>query len=150
MIKGIPAIATVIIHEPIDRVWKALVDPKDIARYMMGAQVTTTWKEGSPITWKGEWKGKPFEDTGRVLEVRQPDLLKYAHRSGNAPTAEEEHTVTIELKEVAGVTHVRLTQDHNATEEARAASEANWTAMLEGLKKLLGDAPVAKPEVTRN
>ncbi len=148
MINGIPAIATMIIHEPIERVWQALVDPKDIARYMMGAQVTTTWKEGSPITWKGEWKGKPFEDTGRVLEVREPDLLKYSHRSGNASTPEE-HIVTIELKEVAGVTHVRLTQDNNATEEARAASEANWTTMLEGLKRALGDAPVAKPEQPR-
>ncbi|HMC98357.1 MAG TPA: SRPBCC family protein [Flavobacteriales bacterium] len=145
---GIIARATAIIHEPVDRVWKALVDPEMIARYMMGAQVFSDWKEGSPIVWKGEWKGKAYEDHGQVLKVKEPELLKYSHRSGSDDQGEE-HTVTIELKEVAGVTHLRLTQDNNATEEARQHSEENWNRMLDGLKKVLGEAPVAKPEVPR-
>ncbi|MEO8589142.1 MAG: SRPBCC family protein [Flavobacteriales bacterium] len=149
MDNGIIAKATAIIHEPIERVWEALVDPEQIARYMMGTQVTSDWKEGSPIAWKGEWNNKAFEDTGRVLKNQEPELLKYSHRSGTRSDATAEHIVTIELKEVAGVTHLRLTQDNNATEEACAESEKNWTAMLDGLKKMLGEAPVAKPEAPR-
>ncbi len=149
MSKGIEAIVTTIIHAPIDRVWKALIDPEDIARYMMGARVNTDWVEGNPIHWSGEWKGKAFEDEGRVLKVREPDLLAYTHNSASADGTTEEHVVTIELKEVGGVTHLRLTQDGNATQTAREHAEANWTQMLDQLKKMLGEAPVPSPEVTR-
>ncbi len=148
MSSGNIAEVTTIIHEPIDRVWQALVDPELIAKYMMGAQVSTDWKEGSPIMWKGEWKGKPFEDHGTVITVREPDLLKYTHTSGASSDAKE-HTVTVELKEAANVTHLHLTQDGNATEKEREESEKNWSAMLDGLKKVLGEAPVSTPEQAR-
>ena len=131
----------------MEHVWKALTDPDEIAKYMMGARITTDRNEGSPIVWRGEWKGKPFEDMGRVPAYREPDLLRYAHRSGNAP--DEEHIVTIEMKDVAGVTHVRLTQDNNTTQEAADKAQANWSMMLDGLKVMLGEAPVAPPEVPR-
>jgi hypothetical protein len=45
--------------------------------------------------------------------------------------------VTIELAKQDGATLVSLSQDNNANEEARAHSEKNWNAMLDGLKKLL-------------
>ncbi len=139
------ASVTTVMHERIDRVWKALLDPADIAKYMMGAQVDTDWQEGSPITWKGEWQGKSFEDHGRVLKVREPDLLKYSHTGPDG----SEHIVTIELKETAGSTHLRLSQDNNPTAKAKEHAEANWTTMLDGLKKLLGEAPVPPPEEMR-
>ena len=145
MTSTLTATVTTVIHERIDRVWKALLDPVDIGKYMMGAEVKTDWQEGSPITWKGELQGKPFEDHGRVLIVREPDLLKYSHTSPDG----SEHTVTIELKETAGATHIRLTQDNNPTEKAKEHAEANWTLMLDGLKKLLGEAPVPPPEEMR-
>ncbi len=119
MNNGIAARVTSIIHASLDRVWKALVDPEDIAKYMMGARVRTDWSEGSPIRWEGEWNGKPFEDVGRVLKVREPELLSYTHNSTEAEGATQEHVITIELKEVGGVTHLRLTQDNNSTEDAR-------------------------------
>lgn len=138
---------TTVIHEPIERVWQAFVDPDVIASYMMGALVTTDRKEGSPITWKGEWKGKAYEDSGQLIIVRGPDLLKYTRVSGADPA--QAHTITVELKEVAGVTHVKLTQDNNPTEEACTEAEKNWSAILDGLKQALGEAPVSKPEEAR-
>ncbi len=149
MSNTITANVTSIIHSPIDRVWRALTDPEDIAKYMMGAQVTTDWKAGSAITWKGEWKGKAFEDTGRVLTATEPDLLKCSHSSKTAEGAAEEHVITIELKEVGGATPLNLTQDNHATQEASDHAAENWTMMLDGLKKMLGEAPVIKPEVAR-
>lgn len=149
MNKGITAIVTSVIHAPVERVWKALVDPEDIAKYMMGARVTTSWSEGSSIQWKGEWKGKPFEDTGRVLKVKEPELLSYTHTSTGAEGASQEHVITIELKEAGGVTHLRLTQDNNHTDEERQHAEETWTLMLDELKKMLGEAPVPAPETAR-
>jgi uncharacterized protein YndB with AHSA1/START domain len=55
------------IDAPVAKVWRALVTPALIKRYMFGATVESTWKEGGEITWKGEWKGKPYEDKGVIL-----------------------------------------------------------------------------------
>lgn len=45
--------------------------------------------------------------------------------------------MTLELAQARGQTRVVLSQDNNATEEAREHSQENWKGMLEGLKKLL-------------
>ena len=38
-------------------VWNALVNPNIIKKYFFGAEVITNWKEGSPITFRGEFHG---------------------------------------------------------------------------------------------
>jgi hypothetical protein len=43
-----------------------------IEKYMFGTHVTSTWPEGKPITWKGEMKGKAYEDKGEILDI-EPD-----------------------------------------------------------------------------
>lgn len=61
--------ATATMNAPVSWVWDALVNPDVIKRYMFGTTVRSEWKEGSPITWKGEWKGKPYEDKGVILRL---------------------------------------------------------------------------------
>ncbi len=124
----------------MSKVWDALVDPDAIKRYMFGTTVTSDWREGSPITWTGEWQGKPYQDKGTLLRIRPGRTLEYTHYSplaGLPDKPENYHTVAIELKERGGHTDVELTQDNNSTEEAREHSEKNWAAMLDGLKKLV-------------
>ena len=106
--------------------------------YMFGADVTSQWREGSPIVWKGEFKGKAYEDKGTILRIEPETLLQYSHfspLSGKPDQPESYHTVTIELSGAGDRTHVVLTQDNNPTEQAREHSEKNWRTMLEGLKK---------------
>ena len=50
------------IDAPRSEVWRALTDPDEIEKYMFGSRVETDWKPGSPITWKGEYEGKKYED----------------------------------------------------------------------------------------
>jgi uncharacterized protein YndB with AHSA1/START domain len=91
-----------------------------------------------PIVWKGEWKGKPYEDKGVILNVDPGHTLRYSHwspLSGQPDTPENRHTVTIELAGEGGRTQVSLAQDNNKTAEEQASSAKNWTTMLEGLKK---------------
>ena len=64
-----------------DAVWDALTNPEAIKKYFMGATVATDWKRGSPITWSGDWKGKPFQDKGEILEVTPKQRLSYSHWS---------------------------------------------------------------------
>jgi uncharacterized protein YndB with AHSA1/START domain len=140
MDRPLVARASATIDAPAARVWDALVDPATIRRYMFGTTVISDWTEGSPIVWKGEWKGKAYEDTGVIVRLERGRVLRYSHfspLSGLPDTPENHHTVTIELMEQAGRTRVSLAQDNNPTEQARQHSERNWSAMLAGLKQLL-------------
>ncbi|HZX94491.1 MAG TPA: SRPBCC family protein [Myxococcales bacterium] len=140
MANDLVAHASVEIAAPAARVWDALVNPQLIKQYMFGTTVTSDWKEGSPIRWKGEWKGKAYEDRGTIQKIEPRRLLRYSHYSplsGLPDTPENHHTVTIELSEAGPKTHVSLSQDKNASDDARQQSEQNWKAMLLGLKKLL-------------
>jgi uncharacterized protein YndB with AHSA1/START domain len=128
------------IDAPVAKVWDALVTPETIKRYMFGTTVVSEWKEGSSILWKGEWKGKSYEDKGVILSFEPTRRLRYTHYSplsGLADIPDNYHTVSIELSEEAGSTRVSLAQDNNPTEQARDHSERNWGTMLDGLKKLL-------------
>jgi uncharacterized protein YndB with AHSA1/START domain len=140
MPKNLIARTSLSIAAPAARVWDALVNPQLIQQYMFGTTVVSDWQQGSPITWKGEWKGKPYEDKGKILKVEPRRLLQYSHYSplsGLPDTPENHHTVTIELSAEGAQTRVSLSQDNNPSEEAREQSEKNWKMMLEGLKKLL-------------
>jgi uncharacterized protein YndB with AHSA1/START domain len=138
--KNIIAKAQVTINAPIHKVWDALVNPATIKKYMFGTTVTSDWKEGSKITWKGEWKGKPYEDKGEILELVPEKKLEYSHFSpltGDPDVPENYHTVTIVTEPMGKQTFVTLTQDNNKTDEARQHSEENWNLMLKQLKALL-------------
>lgn len=137
---GFVAHASTTVNAPISTVWDALVNPAVIKRYMFGADVTSTWKEGTPIVWKGEWQGKRYEDKGVVLRAQPNRLLSYSHFSpleGKPDTPDNYHTVTVELSELADGTEISLSQDNNATEQAREHSEKNWNMALAGLKKVV-------------
>ena len=134
------ATASVVISAPGSIVWNALVDPALIRKYMFGTIVVSDWIEGSSIVWKGEWKGKPYEDKGTVLRIEHERLLEYTHYSplsGAADVPENYHTVTIELLEMDGHTTVTLSQDNNKSAEERDHSAQNWAVMLDGLKKCI-------------
>ena len=73
--KGYLATAEVDVSAPADRVWQAMTDPRLIAEYMFGSRVETDWQVGSPITWSGEFEGRPFEDHGTVVAVQPGQLL---------------------------------------------------------------------------
>jgi len=132
--------ASLTVDAPRAKVWDALVNPKAIKQYMFGAAVISDWREGSPIVWKGEWQGKPYEDKGTLLEVEPGRTLRYSHFSPLSGLPDEPgnyHTVTIELSGEGNQTRVALAQDNNPTDEARVHSEKNWGMMLAALKKFL-------------
>ena len=129
MNKNLIARASVTIDAPSERVWDALVNPEAIKQYMFGTNVAADWREGSPIIWRGEWQGKPYEDQGVILQFKPGRKLQYSHfspLSGLPDRPESYHTVTIELSGEGNQTRVSLTQDNNPTEQVRDHSERNW------------------------
>jgi uncharacterized protein YndB with AHSA1/START domain len=86
------------------------------------------------------WEGRAYEDKGVILEFKPRRRIRYTHFSplaGVADTPDNYHTVTIDLSSQGSQTIASLTQDNNATEEARADSAKNWEMMLGGLKQYL-------------
>ena len=107
---------------------------------MFDTTVISDWKEGSKIIWKGEWKGKAYEDKGKILQFVPNKKLQYSHfspLSGFEDVPENYHTVSIILSEEKDETLVTLIQNNNESEEAKEQSEKNWAMMLSNLKKLL-------------
>lgn len=134
------ATAKTTIHAPVSKVWQALVNPEIIKQYLFNTDVISDWKVGSPIIYRGEWQGKPFEDKGQILEIEPEQVLKSTHwspLSGTADSPENYHTVTYTLVEKGDSTDVTITQDHNASEEEKTHSEQNWQTVLKGMKALL-------------
>ena len=121
-------------------VWRGLTDPEAIREFMFGSEVQTDWKPGSPITWKGEYEGKSYEDKGEIVTVEPGRLLEVTHfspLSGQEDKPENYHRVRYELQADGGRTRVRLTQDNSGSADEAEHSSATWQAMLDGLKKVV-------------
>jgi uncharacterized protein YndB with AHSA1/START domain len=96
--------------------------------------------EGSPITWEGDWQGRPYRDHGVIERVDPPRQLVYTRfspRSGLEDIPGNHHLVTITIDDAGTATQVSLTQDHNTTETERAETERNWEAMLAAVQRYL-------------
>ena len=139
MTRGFEAISRVTIQAPMAQVWDALTNPDKVRKYLHGTNLVSDWKEGSPISWRGEWKGQSYEDKGKVVEIDPPRHLKYTHWSpmgGSEDKAENYHTVTCDLTEQGGDTVLTLVQDNNASQEdADKMAADNWGPVLQGLKQ---------------
>ena len=132
--------ATATINAPASKVWDALTKPEQIKQYMFGTQVSTDWKVGSPITYKGEWKGKAYEDKGKVLEIEPRKRLVstfWSALAGLPDKPENYKTVGYDLAPEGDRTKLTITQDNNASQEEAKEAEKNWRMVLDGIKKLL-------------
>ena len=139
MEKDLIARASISINAPIIKVWEALINPEIIKQYMFGAEVTSDWKVGSSIVWKGIWKGKPYEDKGVIIKIDPVDTLQYSHfspLSGLPDLAENYNTITYTLLDEGEITLVSLTQDNNRNEKAKEDSQKMWENSLAALRKV--------------
>ena len=132
--------STIAINAPPSKIWDALIKPELIKQYLFGTEVTTDWQVGSPITYKGEWEGKTYEDKGKVLQVEKEKLLVstfWSSLSALADIPENYKTVRYELSADNKGTRLTITQDNNNSQEEADHSGQNWKMVLEGIKKLV-------------
>ena len=132
---GYVAVAETDIDAPAARVWEVLTSPEKLKELWFGAEVESDWQVGSPITWTGEWEGKPYQDKGEILAIEPGRLLKLTHFSpltGQPDVPENYHTLTYEL---TGDTHLKLSQDNNAGEEEAKHSQGMWEMLVAKVKE---------------
>jgi uncharacterized protein YndB with AHSA1/START domain len=144
--------ARIVIDAAAAQVWAALTDPSALRQYFMGAEIETDWQVGHPITFRGEWKGRSYEDRGDILEFVPRRELTFSHWSPLSGTVDEPanyHVVRIVLDDLGSRTAVHLSQSNldgsvrDADIEQRHEFERNWSAVLDGLRRTVeGGEPV--------
>ena len=140
MNKTFIAKTSVTINAPVAKVWDALTKPDLIKQYLFGTDVTTDWQVGSPITYKGIWEGKPYEDKGKILQIEEGKLLVstfWSALAGKPDVPENYQTIRYELSADGDGTKLTLTQDNNSSQEEANHSGENWKMVLDGMKKML-------------
>ncbi len=122
------------------KVWKAITTPESIKKYLMGTTVTTNWKEGSPISYEGEYKGKKYQDKGVIKKVDPGRVLQSTYWSsmgGKEDRPENYNLVTYNLCEDGKETFVTLTQDNVLSKEEKEHVTDNWASVLKKLKEVV-------------
>ena len=132
--------ASIVINASREKVWAALTQPEIVKQYFFGTDLDTTWEAGSPIFFRGEWEGKPYEDKGTALEYIPLETLSYNYWSSFSGLEDKQELYQIirfDLSDIAGGTEVTITQSNVATQETADHSSSNWNMVFEGMKKLL-------------
>ena len=130
-----------------ERLWSALIDPKQMKEYWFGMQIKTEWKAGAE--WQMVFPDGRVADTGEILEVDQPKRIRLKWRNEFKPELKAEgfSLCTMEI-EPAGAA-VRLTITHTierADSKFIRAVSGGWPKILSNLKSLLETGEVALTE----
>ena len=131
------------VKAPPSAVWKALTTVSTLKQFFFGSDISTDWRVGSPIYFRGNWKGNPYEDKGSIQTFDREKRLAFTHwspLSGMEDRPENYHVVAFDLRPTNRETEVVLTQTNlndaePLTPENRQEYAKNWTMVLDGLKK---------------
>lgn len=133
------ATAQIDIQASAAAVWDTLTNPEKIRHWLFGTETTCDWKKGSPITYTGEYRGKPYLDKGTILEIDPPKLLVMDYWSsfaGLADIPENYQKITYQLAEVSGAVRLTVVQQNHRSEEARSNSEGHWQQALAAFRQV--------------
>jgi uncharacterized protein YndB with AHSA1/START domain len=126
---------SVTIDAPASRVWQALTDPAIIKQYFFGTEAKSDWKEGSSLTYTGEWKGQTYEDKGIILKTDLNKIFQHTYWSsiaGLEDVPENYITVTYHLEGNDQQTELTVTQDKCIDEQE---AKELWKTVLDNLRK---------------
>jgi uncharacterized protein YndB with AHSA1/START domain len=136
---------TIEVNAPASKVWEALTNPAIVKQYFFGTNVKSDWKKGSPIIWEGEWEGKTYQDTGKILDIDPGKFVKYNYwssMSGTENKPENYADITYDLAEKNGRTVLTITQDNIKDEKSKEHSGQNWQWVFGKMKEIVESGSV--------
>jgi uncharacterized protein YndB with AHSA1/START domain len=122
------------------KVWTTITDPKITKHWAMGLEVSSEWKAGSPIIWKGMSDGKVIIHKGQVLDIELKRLLQISD-FGLEMGLEDKETnytrITYELSPKSERTVLTVTEDRfNGNKERYKDAESFWDKVLLWIKAI--------------
>jgi len=142
-------IVTIGIHATATKVWDGLTNPAIIKQYFFGTDAESTWQEGSPVFFRGEWEGESYEDKGTILISEPHKILRYNYwssMSGKEDIPGNYRVITYELFEEEGDTMLTITQSNLASEKDMEDSVQNWRKVMNDMKELLENPAIPEEE----
>ena len=124
-----------------EKLWRAITDPDQRAKYSFGVGVHSDWKEGSKyraqVPKSAQWPGFEIAE-GENLEVDPPRRLVQTLRALWSDDVKNEgfSRVTWEIEQVADSCRLTVTHDQ-LREGANNELYGGWPQILSGLKTLL-------------
>ena len=125
-----------------DDVWLILTEPGQIAKWMNGAQVESTWEPGSEIRFSGTMPNfnKKYRDRGTVLASERGKFLQYSHWSEmtRLPDLPQNRTIiTFMLEPMDEKTRLTMSQENFHSEVEYKHANFFWGVALHMIKNLL-------------
>ena len=135
------------IQAPAIVVWHMLTNPQQTKKYMFGCEAVSDWKPGSPLEWVGHYEGEDIVFVkGKVVDIIPCKRLSYTTidpQGGMEDIPQNYLTVTYELKEDGGQTHLKISQgDYSLVADGEkryndSIAGGGWNTILQQIKKLI-------------
>ncbi|NOU20016.1 MAG: SRPBCC domain-containing protein [Bacteroidales bacterium] len=71
-------ISRIAINASVHKVWDTLTNPEKVKLWQFGSDLITTWEVGGSIEFVTEWEGQIFRQGGKIIDIRQNELIKYS------------------------------------------------------------------------
>ena len=134
--RGTITVFEIYIKATPERVWQAITDPKERAKYSFGVETNSDWRPGS--AYEAGVPGVIDISSGENLEVDPPRRLVQTFNAlwSDEVRAAGTSRVTWELEPVGSSTQLRVTHDQ-LPDGANSELWGGWMMILSGLKTLV-------------
>ncbi len=120
-----------------ERLWDAILDSEQRARYTFGSRVSSDWTQGSTYTFTGPDGASPWGH-GENLEIEKPRRLVQSFNAlwSDDVKAAGTSRVTYEIEPVGDSCRLTVTHDQ-LPDDASGELYGGWPMILSALKTLL-------------
>jgi uncharacterized protein YndB with AHSA1/START domain len=141
--RGLVLELTRVLPVPRERIFGALTEPADLAKWW-GPQGFTTPEIELDLRAGGRYRftmqppdGEPFHLSGEFLAIEPPNRLVYSFRWEEPDPDDRTTVVTLSLLDVGEATELSLRQGEFATQARLALHRDGWTDSLDKLSDLV-------------
>jgi uncharacterized protein YndB with AHSA1/START domain len=132
-------ISIIKINASTQKVWETVTKPAMVKLWQFGSDLITTWEVGSEIKFMTKWEGQVFEQWGKILEVRENELLKYslfAPRPDLEDKPENYFIMSYVLTKENGNTKLEIIQEDNRPNAVQEEQQGEGNPILQSLKEI--------------
>ena len=132
-------ISSIFVNASRERLWNVLIQPEYVKQWQYGSELSTSWEEGTPISFRAVWNGKVMEQWGEVLEVHPLELIKYslfAPRPDLEDKPENYFIMHYIIEKEKGITKLQIIQEDNRPGAVQTPEQGEENPVLKMLKEL--------------